>query len=125
MVPKLLSGGDLAFIGDAYYELYIRQYVIGKGITSLQKLHNECVKYVSRTSQHIIVTKLMNDLTIEEQDIFKRGRNYNYKTKTQEYINASGFEAVIGYLYLNNNNERLDYLMERIITIVNEGKENE
>ena len=111
----------MAFIGDAYYELYIREYLINKGITSLKKLHNESVKYVSRTSQAKIINLLMDDLFIEELDIFKRGRNYNYKDKTSEYINASGFEALIGYLYLKKDNLRLDFFMNKIIEMV-EGK---
>ncbi len=115
---NLLSGGDLAFIGDAYYELYIRNYVISKGITSLKRLHDECVKYVSRTAQAKIASLFMDVFTNEELDIFKRGRNYNYKDKTSEYINASGLEAVIGYLYLKKEMERLEYLMNTLIKMV-------
>lgn len=115
---KLLNGGDLAFIGDAYLEIRIRKYVIDKGITSLSKLHNECVKYVSRTSQYKIIQCLMEELSEEEREIFKRGRNYNYKDKSQEYVNASGYEALIGYLYLNNMNDRLDYLINKSIEII-------
>ena len=115
---KLLNGGDLAFIGDAYLEIRIRKYVIDKGITSLSKLHNECVKYVSRTSQYKIIQCLMEELSKEEREIFKRGRNYNYKDKSQEYVNASGYEALIGYLYLNNMNDRLDYLINKSIEII-------
>lgn len=122
--PNLLSGADLAFIGDAYYELEIRTYVIDKGITNLHKLHNECVKYVSRDAQHKIISTLMEELTEEEIIIFKRGRNYNYKTKTDAYINASGFESLIGYLYLINNNKRLDEIIQKAITII-EGKKHE
>ncbi len=115
---KLLNGGDLAFIGDAYLEIRIRKYVLDKGITSLAKLHNECVKYVSRTSQYKIIQNLMNELNEEELEIFKRGRNYNYKDKSQEYVNASGYEALIGYLYLNKINDRLDYLIQKSISII-------
>ncbi|MFA5543927.1 MAG: ribonuclease III domain-containing protein [Bacilli bacterium] len=119
---NLLSGGDLAFIGDAYYELYIREYLINKGITSLKRLHNESVKYVSRTSQAKFINILMPELLEEEIDIYKRGRNYNYKDKTSEYINASGFEALIGYLYLQKDNIRLDFFMNKIIKMVEENE---
>ena len=115
---KLLSGGDLAFIGDAYYELYIRKYLLNKGITQLAKLHNECVKYVSRDAQMKTITRLMSELTPEEQEIFKRGRNFNYKDRTEAYINASGYEALIGYLYLSEDNTRLNYLLSRTIEVV-------
>ena len=117
---KMVNGGDLAFIGDAYLELRIREYVLGKGITSLHLLHDECVKYVSRDSQHKIITTLQSELSTEELEIFKRGRNYNYKNKSLEYINASGYEALIAYLYLSNNKSRLDYIIGRSIEIIEE-----
>ncbi|MBO4623226.1 MAG: Mini-ribonuclease 3 [Bacilli bacterium] len=120
MDPKLLSGGDLAFIGDAYYELVIREYVIKKDITSLYKLHEECVKYVSRSAQYKIIVAIMDGLTSEEEDIFRRGRNYNYKDKTMEYIYASGFEAIIGYLYLLNRMDRLKEIIDLSIKVIEE-----
>lgn len=115
---NLLSGADLAFIGDAYFELYIRNYVLHKGVTKLNKLHNECVKYVSRDSQYKIISNLINELSEEELNIFKRGRNYDYKTKNVEYINASGFEALIGYLYLKKEEDRLLYIIRKAIEII-------
>lgn len=118
MDPKLLSGGDLAFIGDAYYELVIREYVLKKDITSLYKLHDECVKYVSRDAQYKIILAIMDKLDEEEKDIFRRGRNYNYKNKTTAYIYASGFEAIIGYLYLTNRKERLDEIIKKAIMVI-------
>lgn len=114
---KLLNGAVLAFIGDAYYEERIRRYCLDKGITNLGKLHDECVKYVSRTSQYKIIQSLILDE--EELEIFKRGRNHNYKDSSVEYINASGFEAVIGYLYLLERFERLDEIINKAIAIIN------
>ena len=118
----LLSGADLAFIGDAYYELCIREYVLNNGVTKLWQLQSKSVSYVSRTSQNYIVTTLMDELTEEEVGIFKRGRNYDYKDKSAEYVNASGFEAVVGYLYLKKDFERLDYIIKKSIDII-ENKE--
>lgn len=118
----LLSGADLAFIGDAYYELCIREYVLNNGVTKLWQLHSKSVSYVSRTSQSYIITMLMDELTEEEVGIFKRGRNYDYKDKSAEYVNASGFEAVVGYLYLKKDFERLDYIIKKSINII-ENKE--
>lgn len=119
---NLLSGADLAFIGDAYYELQIRDYVLHKGITKLWHLHNECVRFVSRDSQYAIVLALEKEFTEEEVMIFKRGRNYDYKDKSVTYINASGFEAVIGYLYLKQDFVRLEYFIKKSIAII-EAKE--
>lgn len=112
------NGGDLAFIGDAYYEICIRKHVLSKGISSLNKLHDECVKYVSAKAQYKIIKELLPELSEEEEGIFKRGRNYSYKNKTAEYINASGFEALIGYLHLSEKKERLDYIINRSIEII-------
>lgn len=114
----LLTGADLAFIGDAYFELYIRNYVLHKGFTKLRDLHTKCVNYVSRTSQNKIITTLLPELSEEEVNVFKRGRNFDYKNKDSEYINASGFEALIGYLYLKQKNERLDYIISKSIEII-------
>lgn len=117
----LLTGADLAFVGDAYYELCIRNYVLHKGVTRLNDLHSKCVCYVSRTGQNIIINKLLPELSDEEVNIFKRGRNFNYKNKDSEYINASGFEALIGYLFLKQQNDRLDYLIKKSIEIIEVG----
>ena len=117
----LLSGADLAFVGDAYYELCIRKHILDKGVTKLRDLHTKSVKYVSRTSQHKIINALLHELTEEEKDIYKRGRNYDYKNKDCDYVNASGFEALIGYLYLKEQNERLDYIINKSIEIIELG----
>ena len=122
MNPELLTGADLAFIGDAYFELYIRNYILNKGYTKLRDLHQHTVNFVSRTNQYKIINTLMDELTTHEQEIFKRGRNFDYKDKTKEYVNASGFEALVGYLYLKNDNDRLLYIMDRSIEII-EAKE--
>lgn len=114
----LLSGADLAFIGDAYYELYIREYVLHKGYTKLRDLHTHCVEYVSRTSQNKIIKALLPELTEEEINIFKRGRNFDYKNKDSDYVNASGFEALIGYLYLKEKKDRLSYIIRKSIEII-------
>jgi len=114
----LLSGADLAFVGDAYFELCIRNYALHKGYTKLRDLHSQCVKYVSRTSQNKIILKLLPELSEEEVVIFKRGRNFDYKNKDSEYVNASGFEALIGYLYLKQKNDRLQYIISKSIEII-------
>ncbi len=123
---KLLNGANLAFIGDAYYELVIREYLINKKITKSHKLHDECVHYVSSTAHNIIMEKILPLLSEEEIDVFHRGRNYNYNSrrknvKRDEYVNSSGFEALIGYLYLLDNKERLEEIINLAINIV-EGK---
>lgn len=128
MIPEMLNGADLAFIGDAYYELQIRVYLIEKGITKPNKLHTEATKYVSATAHSKIVKSLRDSFTEEEETIFKRGRNYNYKhsrknLKLDEYLASSGFEAVIGYLFLKNEKTRLYEIISKSIEIIEENNE--
>lgn len=123
---KLLNGANLAFVGDAYYELVIREYLINKKITNLHKLHDESVKYVSSTAHNMIIENILPILNDEEIDIFHRGRNYSYSSrrkniKQNEHVNSSGFEALIGYLYLLGEQKRLEEIISLAINIV-EGK---
>lgn len=128
----LMNGADLAFLGDAYYELIIREYLLNLGITKNNELKKQSVKFVSAHAHQIIMFKLIGELTDEEQNIFKRGRNNAPKNKRKnldynEYITSTGFEAVIGYLYLKGDFDRLDYLIKQAINIIkesNDGKDN-
>lgn len=122
---ELLTGANLAFIGDAYYELRIRKYLIDNKITKSQELKNLSVKYVSAHAHHLICKVLLDKLTEAEKNIFKRGRNgahHNYRRNLDfnEYNNSTGFEAVIGYLFLNQNFDRLDEIIDLSIKIIEE-----
>ena len=122
---RLLNGNNLAYIGDAYYELYIRTYLINKGITKNVELQKEAIKFVSASSHAKIFQKLKDLLNEEEMEFFRKGRNNFSKAHRKnidlgEYAISSGLEAVIGYLYLSNSIERLEYLMQEIIRIVEE-----
>ncbi|HOE07193.1 MAG TPA: ribonuclease III domain-containing protein [Bacilli bacterium] len=124
--PELLNGANLAFIGDAYYELYIRKYLIDKQITNQNLLHKLAVKYVSAKGHNKIVIGLMDQFTEAELVIFKRGRNHSSganRKKLGEYLSSSGFEAVIGYLYLTKQEERLHQLIDKAIRIIEEENE--
>src|SRR5690606_9789160 len=128
MIPKLLNGANLAYIGHAYYELRIRKYLIDKEITNQNKLHKLATKYVSASGHFKIMNHLMDLLTEEEQAIFKRGRNYKSNsrrknTKQDEYLASSGFESLIGYLYLNKDFARLDEIIGLAIKIIEDSYE--
>lgn len=117
----------LAYMGDAVYELYIREYLIKRGIAKVEELQKEAIKYVSAKSQAIILKNLIekNYLFDNELDIIKRGRNYkrgNHPKNTDiiTYKNATGFEALIGYLYLSDNEKRI----KEIINLI-QGGDNE
>ncbi len=123
MQYNLLNGSNLAYIGDAYYELEIRKYLISKNITKTKELRKESIKYVSAKAHNLIIEKLNLELTEEEQKVFLRGRNkasssHRKNIVRTEYLNSSGFEAIIGYLYLKEDFERLDYLIAKSIEIV-------
>lgn len=111
----------LAYIGDAYYELLVRQYLINKGIANVNSLQSEAIKFSSAKSQCEILTNLNQYLTEDELDVVKRARNYKKSTHPRNtdlmtYKHSTAFEALIGYLYLNENIDRIIYLFDKITT---------
>lgn len=104
---------SLAFIGDAVQSLYTRTRVtVGATLKKTGALHREVTKVVKAVSQAAEVQKLLPLFDEDEQDIFRRARNCKVQTSAKhadpaEYRKASGFEAVIGYLYLTGNTQRL------------------
>ena len=111
----------LAYLGDAVYEVYVRNYLIKKGIAKVLDLQKEAINYVSAKSQCKILNYLMlnNLLKEEEMDIVKRGRNYKREVHPKNtdiitYKMATGFEALVGYLYLDNKLNRLEEIMSFI-----------
>ena len=126
----LINVISLAYLGDSVYEIYVREYLIKKGLAKVEDLQREAVKYVSAKSQCKILTYLMDNelLNHRELDIVKRGRNYKRtshpkNTDIVTYKMSSGFEAMIGYLYLNSEKDRLDEIMNYILGGIYE-KEN-
>lgn len=110
----------LAYLGDAVYEVYIREKLINKGINNVDKLQTESVKYVSAKGQAKILDELIdnNFLSEEEIEIVKRGRNYKRSSHPKNtdiitYKCSTGFEALIGYLYLTNK-DRLNEILNQI-----------
>ena len=111
----------MAYLGDAIYELRIREYLINKGIVYVDDLQKKEVDYVSAKDQAKVLDNLINNniLTTKELDIVKRGRNYkrNYHPKNTDIITykmSTGLEALIGYLYINNNIDRLNEIFKYI-----------
>ena len=102
----------LAFIGDAVYDVYVRTLLISKGGKNVHSLHIDSINYVKAGSQSDILKKLAPVLTDEETEIVRRGRNSNPSTVPKhadvtEYRYATGFEALLGHLYLTKKFERL------------------
>lgn len=112
----------LAYVGDALYEIYIREYLVLKGINKVKELQEEAIKYVSAKGQSKLLNKLTDDnyLTEDELDIVKRARNSKVTSHPKNidiltYKHATAFEALIGYLYLGNNKIRIDQIINYII----------
>ena len=127
MNVNLINVITLAYLGDAVYELYIRNYLILNGIAKVENLQSEAIKYVSAKSQSKILQFLLdnNFLEVEEIDIVKRGRNYkrdNHPKHTDiiTYKMSTGFESLIGYLYLDNKIKRIEEIIKFILEEYNE-----
>ena len=109
----------LAYLGDSVYEVYIRKYLISKGIAKVNNLQKEAIKYVSAKGQCKFVTLMLeeNFLKEEEIDVFHRARNYKSNSHPKNtdiitYKHATGFEAIIGYLSLKNDHKRIEEIVD-------------
>lgn len=117
--PAGLSGLSLAFVGDAVYEVLVRTLVLSRGDARVQTLHSRAIDLVNASFQAKAADMLIPMLTDDEISVFKRGRNapsaHTPKNKTEaEYHKATGFEALIGYLWLKKDTERLAFLFSEI-----------
>lgn len=117
----MLSPLQLAYIGDAVYELLVRTFLMDKNL-SVNQLHKAATKYVRAGAQSEIVHGLEDVLTDKEKTIVKKGRNAKNKTSPKnadmiDYKYATGFESLFGYLYLTGKNDRLYEIFEKIINL--------
>ena len=109
----------LAFLGDCVYDIIIRTVVVERGNRAPQGLHKKKSYLVNAKTQKEIIESLQDVLTPEEEDIYRRGRNAKSYTTAKnasvgDYRKATGFEALLGYLYLSDN-------MDRVLFLVKEG----
>ena len=108
----------LAFMGDAVYERFIRERILRSGKTGADKMHRAAVRYVKAAAQELSLREMLDDLTEDEQVVVHRARNHKITSKPKNadpltYKMATAFEALLGYLYLSGQSERLAELMER------------
>ncbi len=113
----------LAYLGDTVYENYIRKHLIQSGIANVNELQKEAVSYVSAKGQSYYLQQMIDDsfLTEKELDVVKRARNYKTTSHPKNcdiitYKYATGLEALIGYLDLDNQKERIDEIMNFILS---------
>ena len=109
-----------AYIGDNVYELFIRTHLINTTKLKPHELHVEAIKYVKAEAQATILEKINDELTEEEKDIVRRGRNAENhhvpkNVSVQTYMYATAFESLIGYLYLTKQDDRLYSILNMCI----------
>lgn len=107
-----------AYVGDSVYELFIRTQLVNNTKLNPHKLHIESIKYVKAKAQAEILAKIYDDLEEKERDIVRRGRNAENhhlpkNADATDYMYATAFEALIGYLYLSRQDERLEELLKK------------
>lgn len=127
---KQLNALALAYMGDAVYEQAVREHLLRSGRVKPNVLHREATSYVSAKSQAMVLQEMQktNFLTEEELAIMKRGRNAKSgsvpkNTNVVTYKNSSGFEAVIGFLYLLGRTERTEQFIEESIRFIEKVRE--
>ena len=117
---KLLSPLVWAYVGDSVYELFVRTKLTNKSNAKPHKLHIESIKYVKAKAQADILKRIQENLTEDEKDIVRRGRNTENhhvakNANVADYSQSTGFEALIGYLYLTKQDERLEEILNMCI----------
>ena len=117
---KMLSPLVWAYVGDSVYEMFIRTNLINNSNAKPHKLHIESIKFVKAKAQAETLKKISNFLTEEEKDIVRRGRNTENhhvakNSNVADYSKSTAFEALIGYLYLTFQDERLAEILEMCI----------
>ncbi|WP_047981992.1 Mini-ribonuclease 3 [Ornithinibacillus contaminans] len=119
---KQMKSLALAYMGDAIYEVYVREHLLQTGAVKPNQLHNEAITFVSAKAQATVLLKWLEDgyLSAEEERIVARGRNAKSgsvpkNTSVQTYRYSTALEALIGYHYLSKNEARLQQLLKAAI----------
>ncbi len=126
MEARLLNPLQLALIGDGVFEVFIRNYILTQNTgLSANKIHVRAIGYVKAKSQAKIMYNIEDMLEQDELTVYKRGRNAKSATvpknaDVRDYRMATGFEALVGYLYLIGNKERLEVILNKSVEIINQ-----
>lgn len=118
----------LAYIGDCIFDLIIKNLVVRQGNKQVQKLHKETSRFVQAQTQSRMMRKMQEHLTEEEHGVYRRGRNSKTVTPAKnqtitDYRRATGFEALLGYLYLKQDYKRLLDLVKIGLDSLDEGED--
>lgn len=119
---KSYSPLTLAYIGDAIFEMVIRTLIVEKGQRAANTLHKHTTKIVCAGTQAKMVEALAEELTEEESDIYRRGKNTKIHSSAKnaslsDYRKATGFEALCGYLYLTDRTDRVVWLIKKALEL--------
>ena len=113
---------QLAYLGDAVYELWVRQHLLAKGIGKLEEMHKNAVHYVQARTQAAILKSLLPELNETETAVVMRGRNakgnHPRNVDVLTYRHATAFEALVGYWYLDGQQQRMQTVFDRIDDII-------
>lgn len=128
--PEKINTTALAYMGDAVYEVAVREFLLARGMDNVHKLHGLATKFVKASAQSHIIKTVFEELSEEEQKLVKRARNKKPVTTAKnadplDYRWATAMEALTGYLYLSGDKERLDWLMNRAIEIIDDSQKQE
>lgn len=120
---RLINTNTLAYIGDAVYELYIREHAMQIRMENVDMMSSLTVKYVKAESQALGIKAILDNLSEEEQSVVRRGRNRKIRSTPRAvdpviYKTATGLEALIGYLYIKGEDERLTEVVLMIIDAI-------
>lgn len=122
---RMLNPLVLAYVGDSVYDTFVRTLLVSGGYGHVAKLHKLSIGFVKAKAQADILARITEFFTPEEQDVVRRGRNTKSYTVPKnadmaDYRHATGFEALIGYLYLTGQIERLMEIIKMIIDVKSE-----
>lgn len=125
---KMLNPLVLAYVGDSVYDNFVRTLLVSAGYGHVAKLHKMSIEFVKAKAQADILERISEMLSADEQDIVRRGRNTKASTVPKnavmsDYRYATGFEALIGYLYLTGQIDRLMEIIRRVVDVKSEVKE--
>lgn len=128
--PETIPPLVLAYIGDAVYELQVRQRLAARGITNVNQLHREAVRYVNAGTQARLLHYLNPDLDPLEKQIARKGRNAKSghvpkNTDMSDYRHSTGLECLVGYLFLKKEDHRLDFIFSSLERMLAEQEEKQ
>ncbi len=123
---RSISNLGLAYVGDAVFEVMVRSYLSLHGKLTSGRLHKAALQYVTAPNQAAMAERILPNLTPEEEEVYRRGRNTKPHSvpkgaKREEYQSATALEALFGYLYLKGETERLNALFAAMTTPGKEG----